>query len=82
MKMFRNKKMKIKKSSTVLPSNSFWVGVGSIFNISGKYFDYNTSKTGREADVKALRRDWEMVGEDIKEAERKIKEENKDLCIF
>lgn len=82
MKMFRNKKMKLKKSSIVLPSNTFWTGLGSIFNISGSYFDYNTSKTEREADYKALRRDWEMVGNDIKKAERKIKEENKDLCIF
>lgn len=82
MKKFNKKSMSTKESSTVQPKNSFLTGLGSIFNISGKYFEYNTSKSAQEADSKALRKDWEKIGKDIKEAEDKIKFDNKDLCLF
>lgn len=82
MNTFRKKIVKIERSTGVFPRNSFWTGVGSIFNVSGRYFEYNTSKSEIEADKKALLRDWDIVGTDIKSAEKYIKRENKELCIF
>lgn len=78
-----NKKQRIKmKSSELLPKNNFWVGLGSIFNIGGRYFEYNKSNSATEADTKALRSDWNNVGKDIKKSECDFKSENKDVLAF
>lgn len=59
--------MKKKKFSTsfLLPKNDFFIGMGSVLNIGGNYFEYNTSKSEEEADKKALFSDWWNVGNDI-----------------
>ena len=41
-------------SDFLLPKKSFSVGVGSVFNLFGNYFKYNTSKSGVEADRRAF----------------------------
>jgi len=41
------------------------VGIGSVFNLAGDYFMFNFSKTGFDADKKAIASDWGMVGNDI-----------------
>lgn len=61
------------KTDFLLPKNNFLVGLGSVLNINGLYFDYNYSKTAQEADNKAIFSDWKNVGEDIKTAEKKFK---------
>jgi len=50
------------------PSSSFIIGVGSAFCLSGNYFEFNRSRTPAEADMRALRSDWKIVGEDIAQA--------------
>ena len=35
---------KLNSTTFLLPKNNFWVGLGSVFNIFGKYFAYNYSK--------------------------------------
>jgi hypothetical protein len=52
--------MKMKKFSSdfLLPRNNFFVGMGSVLNLGGNYFEYNTSKSDIEADKKALSSDW------------------------
>lgn len=65
-------KDKISKTDFLLPKNNFLVGLGSILNIAGSYFDYNTSKTSEEADLKALISDWLNVGNDLKNSKRKF----------
>jgi len=47
---------------------SFLVGAGSIFNLAGNYFEFNISSSGEEADIKALQSDWDMVGNDLRDA--------------
>lgn len=54
-----------KGTCSLLPRNNFMIGLGSIMNLRGSYFGYSYSKTAQEADEKALRSDWEAVGEDI-----------------
>lgn len=69
MKKVRVKSRKI-STTILLPKKKFIVGLGSVFNIRGQYFDYNTSDSESEADSKALRSDWDMIGEDINDAKR------------
>ncbi len=50
-------------------------GVGSIFNLSGGYFAYNLSRSGEEADLEAIRRDWLVTAQDLKKAVKLSKSE-------
>ena len=50
----------------LFPDTGFWTGAGSVFNVSGNYYDFATSRTEKDADRKALSSDWGMVGQDIK----------------
>lgn len=54
------------KTNFLLPKNNFWVGLGSILNIAGSYFNYNYSKTAQEADYRAIYSDWKNIGDDLK----------------
>lgn len=76
MKKFKT----LNKTSFLVEDNSFIKGVESVFNIAGNFFEYNTSNTGAEADKKALTSDWLMVGNDLKNASKKFKSKNKQLC--
>lgn len=51
-----------------LTANSFVIGMGSVFNLAGNYFDFNYSSSPEEADEIAIASDWHIVGEDIKQA--------------
>jgi len=66
------------RTNILFGRNSFTKGMGSVLNISGNYFDFNHSKTSSEADFKALRSDWGMVGQDIINAGVQL---NKSLLI-
>lgn len=37
-----------------------------MLNIGGNFFYYNYSRTPQAADGKAIRSDWQMVGQDIR----------------
>lgn len=75
------KKRKLRyKTDFLLPKNNFWVGMGSVLNLAGSYFEYNYSKSDREADLKALSSDWDNVGEDIRNAKRSYENKNA-LCL-
>ncbi|MBI2459265.1 MAG: hypothetical protein HYV53_01795 [Parcubacteria group bacterium] len=54
---------------------SFVEGMARVIDLGSTMQIYNSSKSEKEADVKALKKDWEAVGEDvayaIKEYERK-----------
>ncbi len=56
------------KTNILFPRTSSIIGMGSIFNIAGNYFDFNYSTSGAEADAKAIESDWAMIGEDIEES--------------
>lgn len=78
-KIFYNSFMsKIKRYRTdfLFPKSSFITGMGSIFDLTGNYYTFNTSKTASEADFTAIRSDWGMVGQDI---EKSVNEVKKDL---
>jgi len=47
-------------------------GASNIFNIGGNFYDYNISKSEAEADCKAIRNDFNIVGRDLENASSKI----------
>ena len=54
---------------------SFLTGAGSVFNLAGGYFRYNTSSSPASADASAIRRDWLSVAADLREAMKQSKAE-------
>lgn len=60
------------RTDFLLPRNSFLIGLGSVLNLFGSYFEYNYSESDQEADTKATKSDWEVVGQDMKDAVDKI----------
>lgn len=64
------------KTDFLLPKNDFLVGLGSVLNIAGSYFDYNYSKSAVDADKKALISDWMNVGDDFKSSKKIFEKEN------
>jgi len=61
----------------MVPSGSFLIGAGSVFNIAGKYFSYNRSVNGQVADARALRQDFIMIGQDIRGVVQEINEQRR-----
>jgi hypothetical protein len=53
------------RTDFLLPKNNFFIGMGSVLNLKGNYFEYNTSKSDLEADRNALFSDWWNVGNDM-----------------
>ena len=45
---------------------SFFEGIARNIDIFGTLQDYNSSSNPMEADARALRKDWEAVGRDIR----------------
>ncbi len=66
------KKRKKYRSDFLFATPSFLIGAGSVFNIAGNYFDFNYSSSEKEADAKAIRSDWGVVGGDIESAVTEI----------
>ncbi|MFA7448738.1 MAG: hypothetical protein WCY77_09900 [Weeksellaceae bacterium] len=77
------KKKIIKKTTFLLPNNGFCIGLGSVLNLAGNYFEYNYSNSANDADRKAIESDWENIGEDIKIAKMNLEKElEDDLCLI
>jgi hypothetical protein len=61
---------------------SFLRGFGRIFDVWGQLNDYNFSITSAEADIIALRSDWEMIGRDFREGVKAYKRNADQLALF
>jgi len=46
-----------KRTDFLFPKRSFWTGFSSVLSIFGEPNKFNTSKSGEEADYKALKSD-------------------------
>ena len=55
-----------KRTNFLFPKRNFWSGFSNILSIFGEEKKFNTSKSGTEADFKALKSDWEMIGQDLR----------------
>ena len=43
-------------------------GLGTILNVPGNFYEYNMSRTPKEANLLALKEDWGVIGQDLNEA--------------
>ena len=59
------------KSTFLFARPSFIGGVARVMDLGTTLQIYNESKTEEEADTKAIKKDWETVGEDISNAIKK-----------
>ena len=59
---------KVSRSDYLVSRSSFTTGFGSIVALHGWRHKYNTSNTANEADRRALKNDWAMIGQDLSRA--------------
>jgi len=65
-----------------LTANFFVIGMGSVYNIAGNYFKYNSSETAEEADCLAIANDWRIVGQDLSDSIHNFEKENEDQLVI
>lgn len=67
-----------KQTDFLVAKNSFVSGMARVIDIGSRRNKeaYNRSKTGKEADKRAILHDWSMIGQDIWGAYAKFKQEN------
>ncbi|HEY6248225.1 MAG TPA: hypothetical protein VIX17_30125 [Pyrinomonadaceae bacterium] len=53
---------------------SFLTGFASVIDIGGSMLTYNVSRTGAEADQRAIASDWAVIGSDILNAAKTLGE--------
>ena len=58
-------------------TNDFIIGAGSAINLAGNYYDFNGSESAAEADERAIRNDFSMIGQDLCEATENFRSYNK-----
>lgn len=59
------------KSTFLFARPSFLEGMARVMDLGSTMQIYNSSKSEKEADIKALKKDWEAVGEDTLNAVEK-----------
>jgi len=52
----------------LMATPSFLTGMASAMNLAGNFYRFNFSRTDAEADVRALRSDFNAVGNDLRVA--------------
>ena len=53
------------RTDVLFAHSGFFVAMGAIFNITGKYFEYNYCDSAKEADDRAIESDWGVIGNDL-----------------
>ncbi len=71
--MTASSKYKRFKTGTLFSKPSFLSGAGTALNLAGNYHPINYSGSSNESDRKAIENDFNMVGQDILDALKKIK---------
>jgi hypothetical protein len=71
------KKQRRYSTDFLFSTPSLLSGAGTVINLAGNFYEFNTSERGFEADEKAIENDFRMVGQDIYEMIEKIKEDKK-----
>jgi hypothetical protein len=66
-------------SDSLYARPSFLSGIARLFDFWGLYDSYNSSRTGKIADAKALSSDWRTVGHDLKSSMDRFVDEHRLL---
>ena len=64
-------------SDFLTSDGSFLSGAASAFSIGGRFFKFNLSATPARADVRAVRQDFAMVGQDIGDVAEKLEQQHR-----
>lgn len=75
------KRQKRYSTGFLFSTPSLFSGAGTVMNLAGNYYEFNSSDSGFEADCIALQNDFKMVGQDINDAIQKIKDEGQRLNL-
>ena len=77
--IFTRRQIMNKKTTFLVAENDFLSGVSRVLDIASTRNKrvYNTSRSGDEADKKAIFNDWFMIGNDIRGAYEQFKKEVK-----
>jgi hypothetical protein len=67
--------MKRLPTDFLVPRMNFLTGAGSILALYGNYYEYNRSNSEAEADALAIYSDWLNIGNDIRAALEKFRQE-------
>lgn len=74
--------MKKQKSITtgfLFSTPSFLTGFGSVINLAGNFYEFNSSKSGFEADQMAIQNDFDMIAQDLHDVLNKVNFDNHQL---
>ena len=61
-------------SDRLFSKMNFVIGMGSVMNIAGNYFQFNASPNGLEADQNAIASDLKAIASDFECAKRQLTE--------
>jgi hypothetical protein len=73
------KKQKRYTTGFLFSTPSFLSGAGTVINLAGNFYEFNSSDSGLEADEKAIENDFRMIGQDFFDVIENIKKDKKVL---
>ncbi len=73
------KKQKRYTTGFLFSTPSYLSGAGTVINLAGNFYEFNSSETGFEADEMAIQNDFRTIGQDFYSVIDKIKEDKKVL---
>lgn len=50
---------------------TYLTGASNVFNLAGNFYRYNGSESSQEADCKAIKNDFDVIGQDLNIATEK-----------
>jgi len=56
---------------------NYLIGAGSIIALMGNYYEFNYSKSSKDADIRAIRSDWRIIGNELREAMKSFEISNR-----
>jgi hypothetical protein len=59
----------------LVADSSFLIGAAMIFNLGGNFPRFNLSATPAQADARAIRQDFAMIGQDIRDVAAQLEKE-------
>lgn len=72
----RKMSKKYYRTDHLFPKSNFITGAGTLFNLTGNFYSFNTCDTAEEADARAIESDWGVVGLDLKKVMGEISVED------
>lgn len=61
------------RTDYLFSTSSFLSGMGTVINLAGNYYNFNSYRTESEADAIAIGNDFKMIGQDIYDALENLK---------